>query len=108
MGSSRSQLYYPHAIDVTESGTMFIMDTYNYRVLKWQAGEPMGFVVAGGYGSGGGFNQFGYSYAIFVDQQQDIYISDYTNNRIMKWSSSNTTTGSLVIFFILFLLIQYI
>ena len=100
-GGARSLLYYPHAIDVTEGGTMFILDTYNFRVLRWQAGEPLGFLVAGGNGNGGSFNQLGYSYALFVDQQQNIFISDNSNHRIVRWSASNTTSGTLVIFFII-------
>ena len=65
-------MYNPSSIYDDPSGTMFILDTYNFRVLKWQAGEPMGFIVAGGNGNGnggGGLNQIGYSYALFVDQQ---------------------------------------
>ena len=110
LGSARSLLYYPHAIDVTESGTMFILDTYNFRVLKWQAGEPMGFIVAGGNGNGnggGGLNQIGYSYALFVDQQQNIFISDNNNHRIVRWSSSNTTSGLLVKFFFFLQIFYY-
>lgn len=98
-GGARSLLYYPHAIDVTESGTMFILDTYNYRVLRWQAGEPLGFLVAGGNGNGGGFNQIGLSYALFVDQQLNVFISDNAYHRVTRWSSSNTTSGVLVILF---------
>lgn len=98
-GGARSLLYYPHAIDVTEGGTMFILDTYNFRVLRWQAGEPLGFLVAGGNGNGAAFNQLGYGYALFVDQQQNIFISDNSNHRVTRWSSANTTSGVLVILF---------
>ena len=76
---------------------MYILDTNNYRVLKWQSGDPLGYIVAGGNGNGGGFNQISTSYAFFVDAQFNIYISDSSNCRVTKWSVTNTTAGVLVI-----------
>ena len=95
-GGARSQLYNPYAVHVTTNGTMFILDTSNYRVLRWDLGQPMGVVVAGGQGAGSGFNQISTSYAMFVDEQENIYISDNANNRIVRWSPSNTSSGILV------------
>ncbi|CAF4947046.1 unnamed protein product, partial [Rotaria socialis] len=95
-GSSQSQLYYPTSISVTKNETMFIMDTSNYRVLKWAVGDPLGYVVAGGNGNGGAFTQIGASYALFIDAQYNIYISDNSNNRITKWLNGNTTAGALI------------
>jgi hypothetical protein len=97
-GSSLSQLYNPYAMSVTSNGTMFILDTTNCRVLRWQLGDPLGYIVAGGNGYGSGFNQIGNSYALFVDSQYNIYISDNTYNRVTKWSQTNTTSGVLVRF----------
>lgn len=81
---------------------MFILDRSNFRVLRWQVGDALGYVVAGGNGNGngGGFNQIGTSYGIFVDDNYNIYISDQFNNRVVKWFNGNTTTGTLVIIFI--------
>ncbi|CAF4815581.1 unnamed protein product, partial [Rotaria sp. Silwood1] len=96
LGSTRAQLYNPYGLHVTRNRTMFILDTANYRVLKWQLGDAMGYIVAGGNGNGGGYNQIGVSYAMFVDGQYNIYISESSNHRITKWSMSNTTYGALV------------
>jgi hypothetical protein len=95
-GSSRSELYYPTAIYVTPNQTMFIMDTSNYRVLRWQSGDPLGYVVAGGNGAGSVFTQIGASYALFADSQYNIYISENSNHRVTKWLQTNLTTGILV------------
>jgi hypothetical protein len=81
---------------------MFIVDSNNYRVLRWNSGDPLGYVVAGGNGNGAAFNQIGTSYALFVDSQYNIYISDNSNNRITKWSQTNTSSGVLVIFNVCF------
>ncbi|CAF4516191.1 unnamed protein product, partial [Rotaria socialis] len=95
-GSTMSQLYNPFAIYVDTNGTMYILDAYNYRVLRWQLGDPIGFVVAGGHGSGTTLGTIGLSYGLFLDNQYNIYISDTGNNRVVKWVAGNTTAGLLV------------
>lgn len=98
-GSSRSELYYPSALSVTPNGTMFILDDYNFRVLRWQAGDQLGYIVAGGRGLGSTFDRMGYSYGISVDDQYNIYISEQSNHRVTLWTNGNTTAGRLVGFF---------
>lgn len=95
-GGSRSLLYYPTAISVAPNGTMFIMDTSNYRVIRWDAGDPQGVIVAGGQGNGGAFNQIGASYELFVDNQYNVYVSENSNHRITLWTVLNMTWGVLV------------
>lgn len=75
---------------------MFILDTTNYRVLRWKLGEPMGTVVAGGNSWGANLNQITTSYAMFVDSLQNVYVSEYGNHRITLWSVTNRTSGTLV------------
>ncbi|CAF5222130.1 unnamed protein product, partial [Rotaria magnacalcarata] len=99
VGSSRSQLYYPTSISVTKNETMFIMDTSNYRVLRWQMGDTLGYVVAGGNGNGGAFTQIGASYELFIDAQYNVYVSENSNHRVTKWLSTNPSIGILVIYF---------
>jgi len=77
---------------------MYILDSYNYRVLKWTVGDPLGYVVAGGHGSGSAFTQISLSYGIYVDSMFNIYVSEQTNNRVTKWLVTNTTSGILVRF----------
>jgi hypothetical protein len=79
---------------------MFIVDSSNYRVLQWQPGSPLGYVVAGGNGGGSAFTQLGTSNGIFVDNQYNIYVSEYGNNRVTKWFAGNTTAGTLVMFYL--------
>lgn len=95
-GSSFSQLNYPSAILVDSSRAMYILDRTNYRVLKWQHGEPLGYVIAGGNGAGSALNQISTSYAMFLDQQTNIYISDSSNCRVTVWYAANRTSGVLV------------
>ncbi len=74
---------------------MFIMDTDNYRVLKWQAGEPLGYVVAGGRGAGSTYDRLGTCYALFVDNQYNVYVSD-NSNRVTIWRVTNSSYSQLV------------
>ena len=97
-GSARSILYYPTAISVMANGSMYILDTSNYRVLKWQVGEPLGYIVAGGAGNGGAFTQIGTSYQLFIDNQFNVYVSENSNHRVTRWSTTNSTWGFLVSF----------
>ncbi|CAF5054502.1 unnamed protein product, partial [Rotaria sp. Silwood1] len=95
-GSTYSQLNNPYGISVTPNETMFIMDTTNYRVLRWQLGDPIGYIIAGGNGNGGAFTQIGISYCFFVDDQYNVYVSENSNHRVTVWSIHNRTAGTLV------------
>lgn len=95
-GTGYSELYYPADIHVDANRAMYILDSSNCRVLKWQLGDPLGYVVAAGRGCGSQLFQIAISYSMFVDNQGNIYISDYTNHRVTYWSTTNTTSGVLV------------
>ena len=97
-GSGYSELYNPYAIHVDSNRLMYILDTSNCRVLKWQFGDPLGYVTAAGRGCGSQLYQISTSYAMFVDNQANIYISDNANHRVTLWLSNNLTTGVLVFF----------
>lgn len=103
-GSGRSELYNPSSIYVDQNSYMYILDTYNYRVVKWKIGEPIGTTIVNGRGSGSTFDKIGRSHSMIVDQQFNIYISEYGNNRITKWINGNNTAGTLVRF--IYLLIE--
>ena len=95
-GPGLSELDNPAAMCVDTNGTMYILDTDNYRVMKWLRGEPLGFPVAGNRGSGTTLDKIGVSYALFLDDQSDLYISEYGNHRVTRWRHGNTTAGEQV------------
>lgn len=97
-GVSRSELYNPSAIIVDSLQQMYIADSFNYRVFRWQIGEPMGTVIAGGRGLGSTLDRLARCYGLFLDPLSNIYVSDYGNNRVTRWFNGNTTTGILVLF----------
>jgi hypothetical protein len=95
-GSGLSEFNRPSSIYVDLNGTMYIMDTNNYRVVKWLPGQPVGSTVAGGHGAGSTLDKIGISYGIYLDNQQNIYISEYSNHRVTRWLYGNTVAGVVV------------
>lgn len=95
-GSGFSELSYPIAIRVDRNGTIYILDYYNYRVVKWLRGEPLGFSVVGNRGAGSTVDKISTSYGIDLDEQMNIYVSDCGNHRVTMWSNGNTTAGVVV------------
>ena len=84
----------PTGIDMDSTGAIYIMDTNNYRVLKWS--NNVVTVVAGGRGSGSAFDRMSTSFFIFVDSAFNIYLSDYGNHRVTFWAANNPNTSTLV------------
>lgn len=78
------------------NGMMYIADSANYRILKWDPNQPLGSVVAGGRGNGALLTQIGLVNSMFVDILGNIYVSESSNNRVTLWFGYNTTAGELV------------
>ena len=95
-GSGLSEFNTPSAITLDVDGDMYILDNGNFRVVKWIQGQPLGFTVAGGRGTGATFDKIGTSYALCLDAQSNVYVSDWTNHRVTMWLDGNNTIGYLV------------
>jgi len=95
-GNGYSEFSYPSSIYVDLTGIMYILDTGNYRVVKWLPGQPLGFSVVGNRGSGSTLDKIGTSYGLYLDNQANIYVSEYSNHRVTMWYSGNTTAGIVV------------
>ncbi|CAF1324556.1 unnamed protein product [Rotaria sordida] len=65
---------------------LYISNTNENEVKRYQIGDKNGTLVAGGNGEGAGLNQLNYPTFIFVDRQQTVYVSDNNNHRVMKWN----------------------
>ena len=87
---------------------MFILDTDNFRVQRFLAGQSSGVTIAGGRGTGTTLDKIGTSYALFVDTRLNIYVSEFANSRIAMWLNGNTTTGVLVSILHALLLFVYV
>ncbi len=97
-GSTYAQLSNPSEVYVDMNDNMYILDSSNYRVLKWKLGDKLGSIVVNGRGSGTTLDKIGVSYAMCFDNQNNVFVSEYGNHRVTKWLITNNTVGQLVNF----------
>lgn len=101
-GQSADLLYFPTGIYVSSTdNTLYIADTLNNRVQKWNNGVKQGITVAGCQNGTSGYNGSFLSSPLDVwvdDQSNVVFVADSDNNRIQKWlpnqSSGTTIAGS--------------
>jgi hypothetical protein len=75
---------------VDDSGTVFIADSGNHRIVAWNKGDNEGHVVAGGQGKGNGLHQLNHPTDFLIDINTDsLIICDWGNRRIVRWSLKN-------------------
>ncbi|CAF1636141.1 unnamed protein product, partial [Rotaria magnacalcarata] len=73
-----------------EQRYLYVSDFVKGEVRRYQSGENIGTLVAGGNGKGGGLNQLNYPTYLVVDRDHSVYVSDYSNHRVMKWVEGAT------------------
>ncbi len=83
-GSNATLLNEPTAVVVGKNDTMYVVDSGNNRLMKYEHGSNIGQQVnISTYSSDGNlFNP----QDVAVDESGAIYISDTGNNRIVKWT----------------------
>ncbi|MBU0702061.1 SMP-30/gluconolactonase/LRE family protein, partial [bacterium] len=81
-------LSYPHGVAVDLSGNLYVADTKNDRIQKF---NPSGdFITKWSNGTDDG--QFHYPDEVAVDSSGNVYVADTGNNRIQKFDSSGGFT----------------
>ena len=86
-GSNNNQLYYPQGVCVSKTGVIYIADTYNNRITRWDPGATSGVTIAGTTG------YFGTAAALFYgpndvalsQNETYLYVSDLFNNRVQRF-----------------------
>ncbi|CAF5122862.1 unnamed protein product, partial [Rotaria sp. Silwood1] len=81
-GKALTQLSYPQGLFVDTSGTIYVADSSNHRVMRWPKGAKQGTVIVGGNGEGAEANQFNLPVGLSFDRQGNLYVVDYENNRV--------------------------
>ncbi|CAM4949974.1 unnamed protein product [Rotaria socialis] len=86
-GSANNQLNYPR--DITRdpnTGTVYISDCFNHRIMTCLVNASSGTVVAGGNGSGTNRTQLYYPIGIYLDvASNSLYIANSYCNNIVRW-----------------------
>ncbi|CAF0944405.1 unnamed protein product [Adineta steineri] len=82
-GSDSSSLNSPHGLFVDEeTKIMYVADTSNHRIVRWQHGETEGDTIAGGNGMGKASNQLHDPFDLSFDNNGNLFVSDSNNHRV--------------------------
>ena len=77
----------PYGIAVDSSGNIYVADSNNHRVQKFDSSGTY-LSQFGSFGTGDG--QFNLAYGLDIDSLGNIYVTDALNNRIQKFDSNGT------------------
>ncbi|CAF4083879.1 unnamed protein product, partial [Adineta steineri] len=99
-GNQLNQLDMPFGIYVdNDDDSIYIADTENHRIVKWEFGADKGEIVAGGNGKGNKINQLDYPVDVILDKEKKyIIICDQRNIRVMQWSRQNSQDPQVLIY----------
>ncbi|CAF3767139.1 unnamed protein product [Rotaria sp. Silwood1] len=95
-GSELNQLNFPYGFFIDDNQTIYVADSANHRVIKWERGVSKGQVIAGGKGAGDREDQLSNPSDVVVDKDGTIYISDYKNQRVQRWFQEALSGQTLI------------
>jgi sugar lactone lactonase YvrE len=81
-GSAMNQLNNPYDVSVSSDGTVYVLDSQNNRIQKWEPGAITGTTVT---------NLNGWTTRFFVDTSGNIYVLESGNHRIQKWTKEGAS-----------------
>ena len=98
-GDELNQFCRPQGICVDhQRQSIYIVDSYNHRIVKWKLGENSGQIIAGGNGQGNRIDQLNWPTDVIIDESNAcLIISDWGNRRIVRWSLENSNDKQILI-----------
>jgi len=98
-GNQFNQFHTPFGIYVDgQQQIIYVADSENHRIIKWNFGERNGQVVAGGNGPGNRIDQLNYPCSVILDQnKKSLIICDNGNQRVVRWSLENQNDRQILI-----------
>ena len=92
-GNTSTYLNSPRGIFLNgNTSSLFVCDSLNHRVQKFETNSTIGTTVAGGNGQGSALNQLDTPMSVWVSSKTGfIYIADTGNNRVVRWKMNNTS-----------------
>ncbi|CAF2229378.1 unnamed protein product [Rotaria magnacalcarata] len=76
---------YCNGLAMDEQRYLYVSDWIKHEVRRYQLGENIGTLVAGGKEQGAGLNQLNWPTYLFVGRDHSAYVSYKDNHRVMKW-----------------------
>ncbi|CAF1174029.1 unnamed protein product [Didymodactylos carnosus] len=95
-GSALSQLDNAVGFFVDDNQTVYVADSQNHRIVKWERGGSSGQLVAGGYGKGNDTYHLDGPSDVVITRDGRMYIVDNGNRRILLWSQ-RAQSGEIVV-----------
>ena len=101
-GHRLNQLNSPFGLDIDHSGTLFMADMKNHRIMRWEPNATVGKIIIGYKGQGNRIDQLDRPVTVLINRMNDrLIISDWGNQRIIRWSldqhTQNHVEGTLII-----------
>ncbi|CAF4403676.1 unnamed protein product [Rotaria magnacalcarata] len=94
--STSDYLNFPSDVAVDSNGSVYVTDTFNYRVSLWTSGSSSGVIIAGTGISGSTNNTLDIVYGVARDPNSGtLYLSDTGNHRVMRYLSG-ASSGTVV------------
>ena len=97
-GSANNQLFFPYDISVDfNSGTLYVADSSNNRIMAYPSGVLTGTVAAGNNGAGTASNQLNGPYCVHFDAgSNSLIIVNYNAHNVVRWVIGGSTWTLLV------------
>jgi photosystem II stability/assembly factor-like uncharacterized protein/sugar lactone lactonase YvrE len=89
-GTYTRLLYRPNDVAIDNLGDLYIVSSWEDRIVKWTPGAADGVTLLGGNGNGSGANQFRGPVGITRLADGTIYVVDVFNHRIQKFLPGQT------------------
>jgi sugar lactone lactonase YvrE len=86
-GGGNNQLDFPvDLVRISSSGTLYIADTFNHRIMQYLSNATSGTVVAGGNGAGTGSTQLNDPFCFTFDSSSNSFlIANYNSHNVVRW-----------------------
>ena len=70
---------------MSDDGSIYVADTHNHRVMKWEPDASTGRVVAGNGIAGDHSDQFNHVTSIVIHKNGTMFMCDAVNRRVQRW-----------------------
>lgn len=87
LGAGNHQLNTPYGVCVSKkTGDIYIADTYNYRIQRWNPGATSGVTIAGSGRSGSNLTSLNAPYGVALNSNETyLYVTDRNNHRVQRF-----------------------
>ncbi|CAF1473607.1 unnamed protein product [Adineta steineri] len=97
-GHQLNQLSDPLGISIDKDKSVYIADSDNHRIVKWELNSNTGQIIAGGNGKANQNNQLhGPTDIIFDKKSNSFIISEWENKRVIRYFIQNQTNQQILI-----------